>query len=313
MFTTECVGGLRRRARAAAADGRPAHLPGERRIRGGGDRHQDGPRLPPGDRAGWPLDDHRPPVARTTATRSGALDLSGKEPLRKPYTAVARSVPARAAPPTSTAARTRSHPDGCGDVARRRARTDDRVRRPGHGRRVHRRAGGRRHARRRRAVRRLLAQDRRGLPSLRRPRDRRRGDDRVRADGPLVRRRSLGRSARHRHRRQGHDERLRAVRVRRVHAARSSTRSRPGGSCTGSRGRTTRSAPRSRWRRSSGCATTTWSIGAEKLGRDPADELADALADVATVGDVRGLGMMLGDRARAPIGRRRSRSRGPRR
>ncbi len=143
----------------------------------------------------------------------GALDASGKEPIRKPYTAwLGRFLHAPAA-----------YEYRCGNpraprrlrrVARRRARTDDLARRRGDRGGVHRRAGGRRHARRRRSHRRLLAGDRRGLPAVRRPGDRGRGHDRVRQDRTLVRRRPLGRPPRHPHGRQGDHERLRAVRVR---------------------------------------------------------------------------------------------------
>ena len=143
----------------------------------------------------------------------GALDLSGKEPLRKPYTPwlgrflhAPRAYEYRCENP--------SHPAGCGDwhAAELQRMIESYgpetvaafVAEPVVGR--HAGGGG--------AVRRLLAQGDRGLPSLRRPRDRRRGDDRVRAHRTVVRGRSLGRSPGHRHRRQGHDERLRPLRVR---------------------------------------------------------------------------------------------------
>ena len=112
----------------------------------------------------------------------GALDLSGRRPLRRPYEAwlgrfrhVSAAYPYRAGEPGANALA-----DGA-ELAAELERSD-RGRRAGTRRRVRRRAHRRGDARRRRAARRLLAGDRRGLPAARRPAHRRRGDDRVRAD-----------------------------------------------------------------------------------------------------------------------------------
>ena len=143
----------------------------------------------------------------------GALDASGKEPLRKPYTPwLGRFLHAPAA--YEYRCENPQHPDGVRRVARGGARADDLPGAAELGGGVHRRTGGGRDARRGGPVRGLLALDRRGLPAPRRARDRRRGDDRHGPHRSLVRGRALGRAARHPDRRQGHDERVRAVRVR---------------------------------------------------------------------------------------------------
>ena len=143
----------------------------------------------------------------------GALDLSGKEPLRKPYTPwlgrflhAPRAYEYRCENP--------SHPDGCGDwhAAELQRMIESYgpetiaafIAEPVAGATLG--AVG--------ALRGLLAEDGRGLPPLRRAGDRRRGDDRVRSHRAVVRGRPVGHHARHRHGRQGHDQRLRAVRVR---------------------------------------------------------------------------------------------------
>ena len=165
----------------------------------------------------------------------------------------------------------------------------------GHGRGVHRRAGRRRDAGRGGAVRGLLAVDRRGVPPARGARDRRRGDDRLRSHGAMVRRGALGRAARHRHRR------ARAPRAgtcrsgsRRARGEVYETVAAEGRSSTGSPGRTTRWVPRSRSAtlrrlRDDGlverAATSARSSRATCTRRSPTSP---------TVGDVRGLGMMIG-------------------
>ena len=63
-----------------------------------------------------------------------------------------------------------------------------------------------------RPARRLPAVDPRGLRPPRHPADRRRGDGRLRPHRQVVRRRQLGRRARHPHRREGHQLRLRPAR-----------------------------------------------------------------------------------------------------
>ena len=212
MFTTEAVERYADELAPLPPHGRPAHLSGVGRKRGGRDRDQDGARVPPGSRRRRPDDDHRPAelVSRQHARRA-RCEREGTDP--QALHPVARTVPPRAGGvrvPMRQPAASR----GMWRLARLRARADDLARRRGHGRRVHRRAGRRRDARGRGPHRRLLAGDRRGMPHARRPRDRRRGHDRVRTDRPVVRRGPLGRSARHPHGRQGDDERLRAVRVR---------------------------------------------------------------------------------------------------
>ena len=144
----------------------------------------------------------------------GALDLSGRKPLRRPYEGwlgrfrhVSAAYPYRAGLPGSDALATTAElaaeldrafeAAGPGTVAAF-------VAEPIVGRDAR---GGR-------AARRLLAGDRRGLPAARRPADRRRGDDRVRTDRALVRARPLGRPAGPARGGQGRDLRLLAVRVR---------------------------------------------------------------------------------------------------
>ena len=86
MFTTEAVERYADELAPLPADGRPAHLSGVGRQRGGRDRDQDGARLPPGARRrrrGTTI------IARRSSYHGntlGALDASGKEPIRKPYT-----------------------------------------------------------------------------------------------------------------------------------------------------------------------------------------------------------------------------------
>ena len=203
---------IRRRARALPSDGRPAHLSGVGRERGGRDRDQDGARVPPGSRRRRPDDDHRPAelVPRQHARRA-RCEREGTDP--QALHRVARAVPPRAGG-LRVPMRQPAAPRRVRRLARLRARTDDLARRCGHGRRVHRRAGRWSHARGRRSHRRLLAGGRRGLPQARRAGDRGRGHDGVRAARPVVRRGPLERSTRHPHGREGDDERLRAVRVR---------------------------------------------------------------------------------------------------
>ena len=185
------------------------------------------------------------------------------------------------------------HPGRLRRLARRRARADDRVlrARTRSPRSSPSRSPG---PRSRRAVPcdDYWPNGRRGLPSLRRPRDRRRGDDRVRPDRTVVRRRSLGRPTRHRHRRQGHDERLRAVRVRGVRAARSSTTIAPRGFVHGfTWSHNALGAAVGPGDARAARATRTWSIGAREAGRGPSRTRSPiALDDV-------------------PIGRRRARAR----
>ena len=90
----------------------------------------------------------------------------------------------------------------------RDARGNDRPGRREHDRRVHPRADHR-HQRHPDPARRLPPGGARALRPPRHPADRRRGDDRLRAHRPLVRRRSLGRRARPHHPRQGPDQQLR--------------------------------------------------------------------------------------------------------
>ena len=137
----------------------------------------------------------------------GALDLSGRKPLRRPYEGwlgrfrhVSAAYPYRAGFPGANAL-------GTADELAAELDRGVRGRRSRDGRRVRRGADRRRDAGRRRPARRLLAGDRRGLPAPRRPAHRRRGHDRVRADRALVRARPLGRPAGHPRRGQGRDRR----------------------------------------------------------------------------------------------------------
>ena len=179
----------------------------------------------------------------------GALDLSGRRPLRRPYEGwlgrfrhVSAAYPYRAGEPAAQAL-------GSGAELAAELEADDRGSRPGHGRRVRRRADRRRDARRGRAAGRLLAGHRRRLPPPRRPPHRRRGHDRFRADRPLVRDGPLGRPAGHPRRGQGRDLGLLAVRLRGgVGRGRPDDHARPARSSTASPTATPRWAPRSRAR-----------------------------------------------------------------
>ena len=154
----------------------------------------------------------------------GALDLSGRPPLRRPYEPwlgrfphVSAAYPYGADGPDSHALA-----DGAAladeleaaIVAAGPGRVAAFVAEPIVGR----------HARRRGPARRLLAGHRRGLPAPRRAAHRRRGHDRVRADGSLVRLRPLGGPAGHARGGQGRDVGVLAVRVRGGVAARSTRR-----------------------------------------------------------------------------------------
>ena len=145
----------------------------------------------------------------------GALDLSGRRTLRRPYEGwlgrfrhVSAAYPYRADLPGSQCPR-------FGRGARGRARPGVRGGRPGHRRGVRRRADRRRHAGGRRPTRRLLAGDRRRLPPSWGAAHRRRGHDRLRPDRSLVRARSLGDPGGHPGGRQGRGVGLLAVRLRR--------------------------------------------------------------------------------------------------
>ena len=145
----------------------------------------------------------------------GALDLSGRKPLRRPYEGwlgrfrhLSAAYPYRAGDPGANALETAE------ELAAELERAIE-ASGPRHCGGVRRRADRRCHARGGRASGGLLAGDRRGLPPPRRPAHRRRGHDRVRSDRSLVRARPLGRPARPPRRGQGRDVRLLAVRVRR--------------------------------------------------------------------------------------------------
>ena len=172
------------------------------------------PAPPSSPAARWIAAWSSPAGGATTATRLGALDLSGSQAAPPAVRAVAGQVPARLR--RVPVPRWRARLPGPGDRrgARRRARGRDR-----RGRRVQRgrlrgRADRGGHAGRRGAAGGLLAGHRGGLPAARRAADRRRGHDRVRADRGLVRDGPLRRPAGHAGRGQGRDVRVLAVRVR---------------------------------------------------------------------------------------------------
>ena len=109
----------------------------------------------------------------TTATRSGRSTRAARSrsaSRTRPGSGGSRTCRR----PTSTAAGTPPTPRRAAPGTRGAGARDLPVGR-GRGGRVHRRTGGRRHARRRGPVRRLPGRRGRGLPALRRPRDRRRG------------------------------------------------------------------------------------------------------------------------------------------
>ena len=142
----------------------------------------------------------------------GALDASGRPGLRAPYLPWLGAGRHTSTPYEYRCPFPDTHPVGCG--ARHAAELERTILAAGPGRGLRRRAGRRRRTGRLRPAGRLLAGRRRGLPPARRPADRRRGDDRVRADRPMVRLRALGRTAGHRRRGQGRVLRLLAARVR---------------------------------------------------------------------------------------------------
>ena len=175
----------------------------------------------------------------------GALDLSGRPPLRRPYEPwlgrfrhVSAAYPYGAGRPGATALADAPRPSP--------PSWSGRSRRPGRARVAAfvGRADRRRDAGRRGPAGRLLAADRRGLPPPRRAADRRRGHDRLRADRALVRVRPLGPPTGPARGGQGGDVGLLAVRVRRRVRTRSMPRSpaRRAASSTGSPTRTARSA-----------------------------------------------------------------------
>ena len=158
----------------------------------------------------------------------GALDLSGRPPLRRPYEPwlgrfrhVSAAYPYRAGEAAAHA---------LGDGAALAAELDARHHRGGSRSRGRLRRGAHRRgdARRGGATGRLLAGHRGGLLAPRRAARRRRGHDRVRPDGTLVRPGSLGRPAGPARRGQGRHLGLLAVRVRRGGGARVRDRDRPG-------------------------------------------------------------------------------------
>ena len=187
-------GGSRRYADEVArppADGRRARLPGLGRIGGGRDGDQDGARVPPG--RGEDVADHgdRPAEllprqhARARSTRAGRSRSasptrrgSAGSCMRPPRTSTGagtRSIRTAAARGTPAELERMIDGSGRGTVAAFIAEP----------------VGGATLARRRPGGR-LLAGGRRGLPPARDPRDRRRGDDGIRPNRPMVRVRPSG-------------------------------------------------------------------------------------------------------------------------
>ena len=146
MFTTEAVERYADELAPLPPHGRPTDLSGVGRKRGGRDRDQDGARVPPGSRRGRP---RRTIIARRSSYHGntlGALDASGKEPIRKPYTPwLGRFLHAPAA--YEYRCGNPQHPDGCGAWHASELERMISLAGAGHRRRVHRRAGGRRDAR----------------------------------------------------------------------------------------------------------------------------------------------------------------------
>ena len=223
----------------------------------------------------------------------GALDASGKAPLRKPYTPwLGRFLHVSAA--YEFRCENPQHPHGCG--AWQAAELEKMIASYGEdtvAAFIAEPIVGR-HARRGRARRRLLAGDRRGLPAPRRGADRRRGDDRVRPDGLVVRHGPLGRPAGHPHGGEG-DDRAATCRSGSPPRRAASTRRSPAGPGF-VHGFT--------WSHNAlGAAAGLAVLGelkaglvdrSRELGARLLDGLRDALADAPTVGDVRGLGLMIG-------------------
>ena len=75
---------VRRGRRCPPADGRSRDLPGQRRFGGHRDGPQAGPCLSHRPRRAGPLDRLRP-LGELPRQHPGALDLSGRKPLRRPY------------------------------------------------------------------------------------------------------------------------------------------------------------------------------------------------------------------------------------
>ena len=148
MFTTEAVEAYADEVAALLPMDDASDLPGVRRERGRRDGHEAGARLSPGVRGRSP---GRTVIGRRGSYHGntlGALDAGGKEPLRRPYDAVARAGTSTSRRRTSTGAGTRSTPTAAGPgMPRSWTAIDpaDRARQRG---RLHRGAGGRRHARR---------------------------------------------------------------------------------------------------------------------------------------------------------------------
>ena len=206
--------GVRRRRRAPPAARRRGHLSGVGRFGGDRDRPQAGPRLPPGARGDGTLDrllalgqlPRQHARARWTClaashcagrTRAGwVASATSRRPTRtgRGWPAPTRSGRPTSWPPSSTAP---SMPPVRAPWPRSWPSRSSGRRWPP---RSHPTTTGRR---------------RRGLPAPRRPAHRRRGDDRVRPDGTLVRARPLGRPPRPAGGGQGRHVGLLAVRVRR--------------------------------------------------------------------------------------------------
>ena len=187
------AGALCRGRREAPAARRPGDLPGVGWLGGHRDGDQARQDLPRRPRRVGSVDRLRAmgQLPRQHARRPGPVRSQAAPPpvrrLAGPVPASLRglSVPRRATLVPTPWPRARSSRASSRRPSRPPAR-DGRGVRGGADRRRH--AGGRRPARR------LLAEDRRGLPATRRAAHRRRGHDRIRTDRSLVRRRPLGRS-----------------------------------------------------------------------------------------------------------------------
>ena len=224
----------------------------------------------------------------------GALDALGAAPAAGPLRALAQPHRPRARGRRVPLPRPRA-PGGVRRLARRRTGAHHRGDRPRAGGGLHRRAHRRGHHRGRRPHRRLLAGGGRGVPAPRSAAHRRRGHDRLRAHRALVRHRALGRRARHPGGGQGSLQRLLAARP--LRGLRRGPRHRQGGGRV--RARAHLLPPSRRGGGGPGGAGAhpgagTGGGGGGQGAPPPRSPAAPPCGSSATVGDVRGRGLLAG-------------------